>query len=185
MIDGNNYNKDMTKYFLIPGYSKNSDNHWQSIWSHLPDFTIIEQGKWEDVVKDDWINQIEEALKGEDYSQIVLIGHSLGVATILHWFQKFGHKIKGALLVAPTDIDDLPKDESIAIHGFSPMPLINLPFKSIIACSENDKWISPKRAHEYAKIWGSEFIDVGALGHINADSNIGNWQDGLDLLAKI
>ncbi len=174
----------MAKYFIIPGYSKNTDAHWQSVWANvLPNAQVIEQDKWEGVHKDDWINRIEETLANEDLSQIILIGHSLGVATILHWVKQYGHKVRGVLLVAPTDIDDLA--EPIEAYGFNPMPLEKLPFPSIIIASENDVWISLKRANEYAELWGSEIVNVGKLGHINADSNLGEWQVGQGILKQL
>lgn len=174
----------MAKYYIIPGYSKNTPEHWQSVWANvIPNTQTIEQDKWEDVHKNDWITRIEETLANEDLSQVILIGHSLGVATILHWAKEYGHSVRGALLVAPTDVDDLP--EPIAAHGFNPMPLEKLPFPSIIIASENDVWISLKRAQEYAELWGSEFVNVGKLGHINADSNLGEWQDGQGVLKRL
>ena len=33
--------------------------------------------------------------------------------------------------------------------------------------------------------WGSEFVDVGGLGHINADSNLRDWPQGQSLLRKL
>jgi predicted alpha/beta hydrolase family esterase len=174
----------MPKYFIVPGYSKNTPEHWQSVWANvILNAQTIEQDKWENVQKDDWVGRIQETLKAHDLSQVILIGHSLGVAIILHWAKEYGHKIRGALLVAPTDVDDLP--EPIAAYGFNPMPLEKLPFPSIIIASENDVWISLKRAYEYAELWGSEIVNVGKLGHINADSNLGEWEVGQAVLKRL
>jgi predicted alpha/beta hydrolase family esterase len=32
---------------------------------------------------------------------------------------------------------------------------------------------------------GSEFVEVGAKGHLNAESKLGAWPEGLDLLARM
>ena len=32
--------------------------------------------------------------------------------------------------------------------------------------------------------WGADFIDAGALGHINAGSNLGAWPQGQQWLTK-
>jgi hypothetical protein len=37
----------------------------------------------------------------------------------------------------------------------------------------------------WAGRWGSEFVNVGALGHINADSGLGDWRLGLSLLRRL
>jgi hypothetical protein len=34
-------------------------------------------------------------------------------------------------------------------------------------------------------MWGSQLIDAGAIGHINSDSGIGEWTDGVQLLASL
>jgi hypothetical protein len=34
-------------------------------------------------------------------------------------------------------------------------------------------------------MWGSPLVDAGDLGHINADSGIGEWPEGVRLLASL
>jgi predicted alpha/beta hydrolase family esterase len=36
-----------------------------------------------------------------------------------------------------------------------------------------------------ASAWGSDFIDCGAAGHLNADSGLGNWPQGQALLNEL
>jgi hypothetical protein len=36
-----------------------------------------------------------------------------------------------------------------------------------------------------ARIWGSRLIDAGPMGHINAESEIGDWPYGQFLLGKL
>ncbi|MFX5801452.1 alpha/beta hydrolase, partial [Acinetobacter baumannii] len=40
-------------------------------------------------------------------------------------------------------------------------------------------------AIDWAARWGTEFIDAGEAGHINADSNLGEWNDGLAMLDRL
>jgi predicted alpha/beta hydrolase family esterase len=54
----------------------------------------------------------------------------------------------------------------------------------MIIASSNDPWLRLERARNWASLWGSEFVDVGALGHINADSDLGLWGDGIGLLQR-
>jgi hypothetical protein len=65
------------------------------------------------------------------------------------------------------------------------MPLQALPFQSIVVASEDDPYVSVARARQFAEAWGSRFESIGAAGHINADSGLGNWPDGLALLESL
>jgi hypothetical protein len=33
--------------------------------------------------------------------------------------------------------------------------------------------------------WGAQTLNLGAAGHINADSGLGDWPDGLDLIRQL
>ena len=41
------------------------------------------------------------------------------------------------------------------------------------------------RAAEFAAAWGSEFVDCGSCGHINAESGLGLWPQGHSLLQDL
>jgi hypothetical protein len=115
---------------------------------------------------------------------VLLVGHSLGCALVAHWVQ--GHpdrKVRGALLVAPSDPEQ--PGFSPQITGFAPMPRLRLPFRSIVLASTNDEYVTIDRAAGFARAWGSRFVNLGALGHINSASNLGPWPQGrafLDIL---
>jgi predicted alpha/beta hydrolase family esterase len=59
-----------------------------------------------------------------------------------------------------------------------------LPFASTLVASSNDQWASLARAQQFATAWGSELVNLGPAGHINADSGHGEWPAGLALLRK-
>ncbi|WP_174364720.1 alpha/beta hydrolase, partial [uncultured Caballeronia sp.] len=40
-------------------------------------------------------------------------------------------------------------------------------------------------ARACAAAWGSKWIDAGARGHLNAQSGLGDWADGLKLVEKL
>jgi hypothetical protein len=42
-----------------------------------------------------------------------------------------------------------------------------------------------RTAQRLAKAWGSRFADAGISGHINADSQLGDWQFGQFLLGQL
>jgi len=87
------------------------------------------------------------------------------------------------LLVAPSDTE--APSYPPGTTGFTPMPLFKLPFHSIVIASTNDLYASMERAQFFADNWGSKLITVGALGHINSASNLGNWPQGYTILQQL
>ena len=83
-------------------------------------------------------------------------------------------------MVAPSDTEapSFPNGTT----GFIPMPLQDLPFPSIAVISSNDFYVSTERAEKFASAWGSEIVNIGEAGHINSDSALKNWEQGLGLL---
>ena len=112
--------------------------------------------------------------------EAVLIGHSLACCTIVRWAEKYKRIIKGALLVAPSDVE--APSYPAGTTGFSPMPTYKLPFPSIVIASSNDEYVTMERAKEFSANWGSEFVNAGDLGHINSASDLGNWSYGYSIL---
>ena len=60
-------------------------------------------------------------------------------------------------------------------NGWLPVPRRTLPFRSMVAASTNDPLGSLDRVTQLASNWGSELVNVGALGHINPASGFGEW----------
>ncbi|WP_255351689.1 alpha/beta hydrolase [Novosphingobium sp. ST904] len=85
--------------------------------------------------------------------------------------------------MAPPEVDFFPRDDRL--NGFAPTPSDELPFPSILVASRNDPWIGFPTARLLARQWGSQFVDAGETGHINADSKIGSWEDGKQLLRQL
>jgi predicted alpha/beta hydrolase family esterase len=173
-----------TRFFIVPGLGNSGPAHWQTYFGRVhPEFTRIEQREWDAPDRAEWVATIERALAGEDLTQVVLIAHSLGCITVAHWAAAHGHRIKGALLVAPSDVETAHY-AAFPTTGFGPMPLQRLPFPSKVVTSTTDQWVSEARARQFAAAWGSELVVIGDAGHINADSGYGDWPAGLALLRE-
>jgi len=41
------------------------------------------------------------------------------------------------------------------------------------------------RAQQFASDWGTRFVSLGARGHLNADSGLGDWPEGHQWLQKL
>jgi predicted alpha/beta hydrolase family esterase len=65
------------------------------------------------------------------------------------------------------------------------MPLCRLPFPTIAVASTNDPAVTFERAQLFAASWGSELVNVGDAGHIEAKSGYGPWPEGHLLLEKL
>lgn len=173
----------LTNYFLIPGLGNSGPEHWQTFFEKSGDnFIRINQQQWDNPECEDWISTIEKILISYDLSTVVLIGHSLGCLAIVNWAHKYNKTVKGALLVAPSDSE--ADVYTFPAKDFSPIILNKLSFKTIVVTSANDVWVSAERAEHFAEHWGSEFINIGNAGHINAASGHGEWIEGLKLLER-
>jgi predicted alpha/beta hydrolase family esterase len=87
------------------------------------------------------------------------------------------------LLVAPGDVER----EALrpVLPSWSPVSLQALPFASVLVGSQNDPYCSAARARQFADAWGSRWVDAGERGHLNADSGLGDWPEGLQELQAL
>jgi hypothetical protein len=173
-------------FLIIPGLGGSGEQHWQSHWlAAFPRARKLEQDNWDEPQRDRWLQRLQETLLAID-SPILLVAHSLGVSLVLHWAVAAppNDKVKGALLVAPADVDS-PEHTPEVTRNFAPMPVQKLPFPSIVAASENDPYVSFTRAAYFAQAWGSELVNVGLKGHINGQSNVGSWKEGMLILQTL
>lgn len=173
----------MTTYIIIPGLGNSGEDHWQTFFEKSGDnFYRIKQEDWYTPECNIWVDKVEEELSSFGLQDVVLVAHSLGCLTVAHWVHRYQHRVKGALLVAPADVDSLTGKTALPMRGFSPIPLRKIDFPTILFGSENDPWCTIERSMYLAGQWGSKFINLGHAGHINGLSGYGNWHEGLKLL---
>jgi predicted alpha/beta hydrolase family esterase len=169
---------------ILPGWHDSGVGHWQSLWEATHGYLRVQQHDWERPLRGDWQIQLEEAVLGCD-EPAVLVAHSLGVILVAAWAAHTcnAHRIKGALLVAPGDV---ARDEVRSIlPSWWPIERQRLPFPSILVASRNDPRCSYEMASGLAADWGSELVDAGKAGHLNADSKLGDWPAGYALLQRL
>lgn len=169
----------------VPGLWNSGPDHWQSAWEReRRDCRRVELGCWNDPIRNVWISRVDQAVHDAE-QDVVLVAHSLGCHAVAWWAQLVGQagtaRVKGALLVAPPDID-LP-DADPRIVRFRPTPTALLPFPSLLVASHDDHYATFERQAAIAELWGALLVDVGELGHINAASRLGSWEQGQQLLS--
>jgi predicted alpha/beta hydrolase family esterase len=171
---------------VVPGLNNSGPDHWQTIWEEQrSDCRRVDCGSWSDPDPVLWTQRLDAAISAID-RPIVLIAHSLGCLTIAWWAARARaatHHIAGALLVAPPDVDRA--DAHPMVRRFAPAPRDRLPFRSILVASHDDAYGRFESLQGLARSWGSDFVDAGHCGHINADSHIGAWDQGQHLLQRL
>lgn len=172
---------------VIPGLNDSGPRHWQTLWeAERPDCRRVELGMWDNPHRNTWVNKLNLAIHRAG-RPVILVAHSLGCLTVSWWAEyeqpAYGNPVIGALLVAPPDVERPGADPRVA--RFSATPRRELPFPSFLVASRNDPYCSQRTAYSLARDWGSRFADAGETGHINADSDIGEWEFGKLLLKQL
>lgn len=168
---------------IVPGLYDSGPQHWQSCWERTRgDCLRVQQRDWETPSRSDWVETLDAAV-AQFRAPPVLVAHSAGCCTVAHWARTTKLRARGALLVAPSDVEapSYPSGPS----GFAPMPMERLPFPTIVVASSNDEYVTPARAAAFAQAWGARLVEIGAAGHVNSASNLGAWLDGQRLLDEL
>lgn len=177
-----------TTILILPGLNNSGPEHWQSLWEgQLPNAQRVQQRDWDCPVRSEWVATLDAAI-AKAQGSVLLVAHSLGCALTAWWDATcrdtpHAGKVKGALLVAPPDVEraDFPS----FVSGFAPLPAQRLAFPAIVAASADDPWCALPRARSWASSWGGQFHDIGPRGHINAASGLANWPQGLRWLREL
>lgn len=177
-----------TRVLILPGRGDSGDKHWQTFWerSH-PNYRRVFQRDWDNPDVEEWVETLQQAIT-EDDSPAILVAHSLSVGLVAHWAARhagpaYQGPVKGALLVAPSDVEE-PSYPPGAL-GFAPMPLVGLPFPSILVASTDDARVTLVRAQQFATAWGSRLLVPGAFGHLGSLAELGDWPYGYALLQEL
>ncbi|TAM52756.1 MAG: serine hydrolase family protein [Paraburkholderia sp.] len=178
-----------TQTLVLPGYANSGPGHWQTRWEALDaSFARVAMPDWDHPVREAWCATLEAAVAAQPRGPICFAAHSLGCLTVAHWALREAQpaqldKIAGALLVALPDPSgpSFPRDA----QGFDDVPLAPLPFRSIVVASSDDPYGTRAFAERCAHAWGSRLMEIGPRGHINAESGLGDWEEGRAWLASL
>lgn len=173
-----------TSVLVLPGYGDSGPEHWQSRWEAAdPRLRRVVQRDWLEPKLDDWLTALDREVSACPTAP-VLVAHSLGCILVAHWVTRTRRTAAGGLLVAPADADALA-EEGVAVGSFRPVPMVRLPFPSIVVASDDDLYATRARAEAFARAWGSRFVGLTGAGHINSDSGYGDWPEGRALLDEL
>jgi predicted alpha/beta hydrolase family esterase len=166
---------------IVPGLGGSGPEHWQTVWERrLPGCTRVVQHDWDRPDRELWLQAFRHTAEAAA-APVVAVAHSLGCALVAHavarWPALCARSLRGALLVAPADVDS-PAHTPPETRGFAPMPRARLPFPATVVASADDPYMTAACARALAAAWGADFVDAGAVGHINAASALGDWPAG-------
>jgi predicted alpha/beta hydrolase family esterase len=172
---------------IVPESPPSGRDDWQTRWQRKrPNCRRLELGMWDAPHRNTWINKLNLALARAG-RPVLLVGHGLGCLAVAWWAEyeqpRFGEPVFGALLVAPPDLDIPGKDHRVARFGACPRQ--PLPFRSFLVASRNDPKCTFRTAISLARDWDCRFADAGAVGHIDAESEVEDWPLGERLLDQL
>lgn len=175
-------------FLVVPGRENAPAEHWQSHWlGAFPNSSRLIQAEWSRPEAGAWTARLDAAVEAAP-RKVVLVAHSVGVATVVRWTAArpalARAKVAAAFLAAPTNVDD-PDPSFDIVRSFGPMPLSPLPYPALVLASRDDPRVRPTQARAFAEAWGADLADVGELGHIGSAARLGLWPAGLVLLGGL
>ena len=179
---------------VVPGLRDHVAEHWQTLLAArlaaagTPVRTVPPMGR-EDLDCAARVAAVDRELSHLG-GRVVLVAHSGGVITVVHWAKRHRPPIAGALLATPPDFETpmpagYPTIDALRASGWLPVPRDPLPFPSIVAASRNDPLASHDRVVELARCWGSRLVELGEVGHLNPASGYGEWPRAEELIREL
>jgi predicted alpha/beta hydrolase family esterase len=172
---------------IVPGLRGHVEDHWQTrLAAKLPDAVVVPSFGRD---KRDLAGRVADLHRviQDAATPVTIVAHSAGVLTTLHWARQHDLPVRGALLATPPDLarplpPEYPTLSELEESGWLPVPVAPLRFPSIVAASTNDALGDFENVRSLATAWGSRFIDVGPVGHLNPASGFGDWPGAEALL---
>lgn len=169
---------------IVPGLNGSGPDHWQSHWEAvMPAAVRVVQQDWDQPKLEPWLSTLMARIS--EHPDAILVAHSLGCALVANAVKRHPDMpVRAAMLVSPSDVDWINHIED-TLRDFAPMPLDRFPFPTIVVASRDDPYVRFERSRVFAGEWGATLVDVGPKGHINADSELGDWPEGQAILRQL
>lgn len=159
---------------IVPGLGDSGPSHWQTwLQRQYRDAKRVHQLDWHRPDLSAWALQIDAAIGKAPRTRWIAVAHSFGCLALAHYLeikrqQGLDPRLVFALLVAPASPTKFELDpKQLSDRG--------LGIPSTLVASEDDPWMSLEHAAQWAERWGSRCLNLGAAGHINAESGLRVW----------
>lgn len=170
----------MIPVITLPGIGGSGPTHWQSAWeAKNPAIVRFQPARWDHPDLDDWLAALDRAVAAAPAPPL-LVAHSLACLLVAHWAARGGRTVRGAFLVSVPD----PRSPAFPAEAraFDDVPGGRLPFPALVVASTDDPFGTIGYTKARAEQWGAGHVAVGAHGHLNAASELGDWAEGAALL---
>jgi predicted alpha/beta hydrolase family esterase len=111
----------------------------------------------------------------------MLVAHSLGCHLIVKSLPLIAEFLKGVFFVAPPDLAAAALGMDLSDFAAA-APEQRVP--GWVVYSEDDPFAPVAFSEKFARDLGFRGISVGRLGHINAESGLGGWNEGHRLFTR-
>ncbi|AZG46966.1 RBBP9/YdeN family alpha/beta hydrolase [Gordonia insulae] len=175
---------------FVPGLRDHVAVHWQSMLAdRLEKARTVPPLERDKLSRHARVAALDNVVSEVD-GPVVLVAHSAGVMTTVHWAHRATRPVLGALLATPADLElALPEGYPTKLEldegGWNPIPRQRLPFPSIVAASRTDRLGRYRRIAGMAETWGSRLVDLGDVGHLNPASGYGWWPQAEELVDEL
>jgi len=172
----------MNPVILVPGLRGPSPEHWQEHLARRPGAVHLRTDR-DPLDLDTRCRDLEESVAAAS-GPVILVAHSAGVLTLVHWAQRFGprttDRVTEALLVTPPTLRSelpavYPRLAQLEAAGWLPIPKRPLPFAATVCLSDDDPLGPPEQVRDLAAAWGAVVLGLGRVGHANPASGLGPW----------
>lgn len=168
--------ENMADIIILPGIGNSGAAHWQTRWQAAePAMCRFAPADWDRPDLADWTAALNRAV-AEAATPPVLVAHSLACLLVAH----ARPRVAGAFLVSVPDPASAAFPREAA--GFADPPAGRLDFPTLIVASANDPFGTLDHMRARAAAWGGGLVEIGAHGHVNGQSGLGDWPEGRNLL---
>jgi predicted alpha/beta hydrolase family esterase len=178
---------------LVPGRGVAYPDHWSRRWAReKPGFAWAPEPPGPPYEPAARVAALRRVLAA-DPAPAVLVAHSAGCLTVALWAASadvastatatatadgngdgaagWAGQVRAALLVTPPFLSD----ELVAELGVPRRPL---PFRAVVVASRDDPNATFEQAAAWARDWGAQVWDAGAVGHLDSKTGFGPWPAG-------
>ena len=179
----------MKTVIIIHGFSGHAGIHWQQ-WLHdeltqqghkvlMPD---LPQSEHPD--RQAWLGEVRQVLEGVDTSQLVMVGHSLGVVAALDFIEQLDGRVDGLVSVAGF-AEDYGADMNSYFLSQKPIDFSKIKNKlnwSAVIYGDNDPYVTPAALKYVADSLGVEPVVIPNGGHLNTESGFDKFPQLLEMI---
>lgn len=178
----------MKKVFIIHGFEGAPNGGWRPwLMAELDKYDIyacaLAMKSPSNPLWKEWVGEVERVVNESPEDEIYLVGHSLGVPTILRYLENSAKGIEGAVLVSGPILGGLRDQTNNFFDGSFDFKKIKTKVgKVTVIHGENDTLVPKEEAFTLSKELGVEPIIIPNGGHLNGSAGWKSLPQALNAL---